>query len=439
MEFEIYEPEEDSYLLSKYVDKFVSKNDKILEIGIGSGIQCETAINKIKKEKGNGVVIGVDINKKAVEKCKFSEHTKDGIFLESNLFEVFNKKTINFQNKKIVNKFNLIIFNPPYLPDAKDPEEIKYITTGGKHGYEIIEEFLKDVSNFLEEDGKILIVFSSLTKKNKVDEIIKKYLFEYELLEEQSMFFEKLFCYKITKSRMLKNLESYGIKNISYLAKGKRGFVFTATINNPEMNFQSKKCIIKVQNSDTKALNVIEKEINWTKRVNELNIGPKFYFSNLDFTETRKNKLFYNKEEFLDSNSKLNFIVREFIEGDLILDWIEKNKKNKKLVVDVLIDIINQCYLLDKNLLEKKELTRPVKHIIISKENKATQIDFERMKITQNPSNVTQFIQFLSSNNINKNINFNKDKLRELAKIYYDKKNDLNFNKIINYLKSIVK
>ena len=85
---------------------------------------------------------------------------------------------------------------------------------GGKKGYEVIERFLNAVSNFLKPDGIILTVFSSLTKKEKVDEFIKNNLLESELLEKQHIFFEDLFVYKIEKSSLLKTLERNNVNNI---------------------------------------------------------------------------------------------------------------------------------------------------------------------------------------------------------------------------------
>ena len=163
----IYMPEEDSFLLAKFVREYAK--GKVLDIGCGSGILMEVALEKTKD------VIGVDIDKEAVEYCK--------------------KKKLNvsysdlFENVK--EKFDLIVFNPPYLPEdeIKDKDLI-----GGKHGYELIEKFFNEVDKFLNKNGKILILFSSLTNKNKVDEIIKK-KFKFKLLKEESYFFEKLFVY----------------------------------------------------------------------------------------------------------------------------------------------------------------------------------------------------------------------------------------------------
>lgn len=169
----IYEPVEDSYLLQKYV-KIYAKG-KVLDIGTGSGILAETAFKKTKN------VLAVDINHKCVDFVN-----KKGIkCIKSDLFE------------KVKGKFDLIIFNPPYLPlDKREPEDSRLATTGGEKGFEILERFLKEAKKFLNEQGKILIVCSSLT--GNVEKIFKKYNYSFEKLETKKLpFFEELYVYLI--------------------------------------------------------------------------------------------------------------------------------------------------------------------------------------------------------------------------------------------------
>ena len=67
---QIYEPSDDSYLLSNTLKKYFSahnKNLKFLEIGCGSGIQVKTLLSLgIKKQN----IFCSDINFLAVEECK---------------------------------------------------------------------------------------------------------------------------------------------------------------------------------------------------------------------------------------------------------------------------------------------------------------------------------------------------------------------------------
>lgn len=162
----IYEPQEDSFLLQKYVRRFA--RGRVLDMGAGSGIQALAALEKTSD------VLAVDISEDAVRLLRGK-----GVNAKvSNLFS------------KVDGKFDLIVFNPPYLPpDRYDRDK----STSG--GIKIIERFLSQAKNFLNDGGKILIVFSSLT--GDVDSLLKKYGYKFSCLESKGYFFEKLFVYML--------------------------------------------------------------------------------------------------------------------------------------------------------------------------------------------------------------------------------------------------
>lgn len=174
---EIYTPAEDSFLmirvLGKELPKLLEVNPelKVLEMGSGSGIQLE-AMRKI----GVKNLFAADINSLAVERCK-----KLGFnCVESNLFD------------NIKDKFDLIVFNPPYLPrDIREPVSSRLSTTGGKKGNEVINRFIKQSKDFLNENGKIFLLTSSHTAKVDFNGYKKK------LLDKENMFFEQLFVWEL--------------------------------------------------------------------------------------------------------------------------------------------------------------------------------------------------------------------------------------------------
>ena len=143
----MYQPAEDSYLMSEILKQKLPKllkqnpNLKFLEIGTGSGIHLETA-----KQLGTKNIFSSDINPKSVSHCNLLGFN----CVHSDLFE------------NIKDKFNLIIFNPPYLPeDKREPAESQTETTAGKKGNEIINRFLKQAKKHLTKDGKIFLITSS--------------------------------------------------------------------------------------------------------------------------------------------------------------------------------------------------------------------------------------------------------------------------------------
>jgi release factor glutamine methyltransferase len=90
-------------------------------------------------------------------------------------------------------KFDLIICNPPYLPnDNKEDEESKLATTGGEDGDEFILKFLDNVKKHLNDEGVILLLVSSLTPMDKINKMLEKEKFVSKVIASTSMFFEKL-------------------------------------------------------------------------------------------------------------------------------------------------------------------------------------------------------------------------------------------------------
>lgn len=177
----IYQPAEDSYLMSRILKQQLpdllieNPNLKFLEIGVGSGIHLQTASNTgVKKEN----IFSSDINPNSVDHCNILGFN----CVYSDLFE------------NIKGKFNLIIFNPPYLPqDPKEPEESALITTGGIKGNEIILRFLKEAKDHLEKDGKIFLITSSISEDVDFNDLGYK---EKELGCEK-LFFERLCVWEL--------------------------------------------------------------------------------------------------------------------------------------------------------------------------------------------------------------------------------------------------
>jgi release factor glutamine methyltransferase len=176
----IYEPSDDSFLLNEALIKFLknkNKNISILDMGSGSGIQIYTC-----KNLNFNNVLAVDINKIAVDNL-----------LKNNIKAI---KSDLFNNVK-KSKFDLIIFNPPYLPeDYREPEDSKLQTTGGKKGYEIINKFLEQALNFLKQNSSILLLFSSLSKPKIILNKAKSLGYNYTLVANKKISFEELYVYE---------------------------------------------------------------------------------------------------------------------------------------------------------------------------------------------------------------------------------------------------
>ncbi|MBT6774644.1 methyltransferase [Candidatus Woesearchaeota archaeon] len=403
----MYQPAEDSYLLQKFVRKYAF--GRVLDLGTGSGIQALTAVER----KDVREVIAVDINENAIKELKKEVSKKK-------IRKIAVKKSDLFSNVK--DKFDTIIFNPPYLPQDKIGNEIIEDSAlyGGKHGWELSEKFFNKVNQFLVAKGKILFLFSSLTNKEKIEEIISHNLLEFKELEKQKLpMFETLYVYLIEKSKILKELERKNIENLKYLTHGKRGNIFTGISDKSKRvktHFAKKEIVkvgIKVKRKESSAIERMRNEANWLKILNKKNIGPRLLFSGEDY------------------------LVYEFVEGEFILDWIKDN--NKKDIQKVLVAVLKQCFELDQLGVNKEEMHHPLKHIIVTKDNHPVLLDFERCSRSDKVKNVTQFVEFICrirEELENKDIKLNKIDLREKAKSYKDDINPKNLEIIIKYLSS---
>lgn len=169
---DVYHPAEDSYLLAKHVESLVS--GVVLDMGTGSGIQAVTAA--LKQDVAS--VLAVDITPEALREAE-KRADNAGVsgkisFLLSDLFDEVN------------GRYNWIIFNSPYLPSEGAADE--HAWAGGA---ELIERFLAGALDHLEPEGSILLIYSNLSEPDMDG-------YEVDLLEEMELFFEKLFCVRLS-------------------------------------------------------------------------------------------------------------------------------------------------------------------------------------------------------------------------------------------------
>ena len=140
----VYKPREDSFLLQKQVEKR-AKDKRVLDMGCGTGIQAISAAKAGAKE-----VWAADLNPTAIGLARENAelHKVEIRPVLSDLFLAVHPGEM----------FDLIVFNPPYLP-PEVPVDVQW-----SGGAELIEKFLKQAKKHLNKNGKILFVFSSLTK-----------------------------------------------------------------------------------------------------------------------------------------------------------------------------------------------------------------------------------------------------------------------------------
>lgn len=176
----IYQPAEDSELLARHIPDY-AKSKSFLDMGAGSGIQARAALNA-----GAKTVLAVDIDPEVIAELK----KKNLPCVKSDLFS------------RIKGTFDLIAFNPPYLPqDEREDKESRRITTGGKKGDEITIRFIRGLSKHLARNGVALIIVSSLAPHDRMKKELAKAGFKKKTLETVSFFMETLELWEIRRKQ----------------------------------------------------------------------------------------------------------------------------------------------------------------------------------------------------------------------------------------------
>ncbi|MDY9928158.1 HemK2/MTQ2 family protein methyltransferase [Methanosarcina sp.] len=176
----VYEPAEDSFLLADAALEEAEPCMRILEIGAGSGF-----VSAVLKANVKGIrILATEINPHAARCAKANE-------VEVIRTDLFRGLKPGSQKAS----FDLILFNPPYLPTSKEekvPGWLNYAFDGGTSGRETLDRFLSEVRNYLKPGGKVLILISSITGLESVKEKMEKLGFEVDIVQRKKVSFEEL-------------------------------------------------------------------------------------------------------------------------------------------------------------------------------------------------------------------------------------------------------
>jgi release factor glutamine methyltransferase len=175
----VYPPSEDTFLLLACLE--IDSNKKVLEMGCGTGIIA------LHCAKAGGLVTAVDINPKAVD-CARANAKVNGLdvkVLHSDLFQ------------DVEGSFDLIIFNPPYVPDDIRGE-IERSWAGGEDGVRVLERFLKDAPGHLVKGGRILVLLSTTMEDAALQCVLSQFV--RDRLSSKRLFFEEIWVEELRLS-----------------------------------------------------------------------------------------------------------------------------------------------------------------------------------------------------------------------------------------------
>jgi putative serine/threonine protein kinase len=171
----------------------------------------------------------------------------------------------------------------------------------------------------------------------------------------------------------LEELREHGVKAVEFAGKTSafnvpilgKGFVGIVVI----ANLDGQRIALKIRRVDADRVG-LQHEAQMLAKANSMQVGPRLI---------RVSK---------------NFLLMQFIDGVVLLDWLDMHKEKKPLR-NVLKDILEQCWRLDNIDLDHGELSKAPKHLIVDKTQKPFIVDFETASLNRKPANVTSVCQFL--------------------------------------------
>ncbi|HEX7483405.1 MAG TPA: serine/threonine protein kinase [Candidatus Bathyarchaeia archaeon] len=200
-----------------------------------------------------------------------------------------------------------------------------------------------------------------------------------EKLDEEP--YASIVCYPRTNPteiyHRLEEMQQHGVTSIEFVGKTNasnipvlgKGYVGVVVV----ANVKGQKVALKMRRIDADRLDFTH-EAEMLQKANAIGVGPKF---------------------IAVSN---NFLLSQLIDGDLLEDWLQ-TPREKGLIRKVLVDILEQCWILDEAGLDHGELSKAPKHLLVDKMDKPFIVDFETASIMRKVINVTSVCQFLFMGN----------------------------------------
>ena len=176
----VYEAAEDSRLLAETATARID-GGRVLEVGVGSGYVAA----RIDAET-DACVVGCDINPEACSRAR-----AEGLeVVRCDLMDPFG-----------ADSFDVIVFNPPYLPTPPEREwddPMEYALSGGEDGRRVVRPFLADVGRVLRPGGRVYLLVSTLTDVGAVVKLAADAGGTASRIAEESFPFERLVVLEIT-------------------------------------------------------------------------------------------------------------------------------------------------------------------------------------------------------------------------------------------------
>jgi release factor glutamine methyltransferase len=176
---DVYRPAEDTFLLAEAVARELRAGERFLEVGCGAGMVSLVAA------RAGAAVWATDLNPRAVE-LALRNAKRNGIHLEASTRDLLDG---------LSGPFDVVAFNPPYLPTAEDevlPGPINLAFDGGRDGNATVLRFAQQIGRLAQRPRLILVVHSSLANHGPLGIALAKLGYAESVLAEQSLDFERI-------------------------------------------------------------------------------------------------------------------------------------------------------------------------------------------------------------------------------------------------------
>jgi len=180
----MYPPSEDTFLLADCIEHYNGR--RALEIGVGSGFLLTILA------KNYAHVAGSDIDLEVLQRCRLQTPSEKVLLVCCDAGSAFGS-----------GKFDLIVSNPPYLPNddgensnngdnSNNNSGLDPTIHGGPKGIETTIHFVNSALRLLAVDGKILIVISSFADSSALDRLVVENNMHKKVVKEKRLFYETL-------------------------------------------------------------------------------------------------------------------------------------------------------------------------------------------------------------------------------------------------------
>lgn len=176
---DVYEPHDDSFLLARVVEQAVADGTRFLEVGCGTGLVSMAAA------RAGATVTATDINPIAADLARRNGKQ--------------NQLSVDAHEGDLIDgrgPFDVIAFNPPYLPTAEDERvqgPLNHAFDGGLSGNDVVLRFVEQLASADWQAKQVLVIHSSLSDPQPlIDAMAAAGYGSHDVAAEERHFMERL-------------------------------------------------------------------------------------------------------------------------------------------------------------------------------------------------------------------------------------------------------